>query len=111
MKKFYGRIYSPTKGLIEEYLILAKDVEEAAKGLISHMFLKVLREGDEYYPEDARWNVKPLWLAYKEGILVNAEVANLEVMNAPELIEEFTREFEERKKARKQKTLDAVIAG
>jgi len=108
MRRFYGRVYSPSKGVIEEYLILAGDGKEAARGMVSYLALRVLR-GEDDYPDDAHWNVMPLWLAYKQGLLVNAEVAGLEVMNAREWIEELQR-VEARRKAGKQLTLAEVVS-
>ncbi len=108
MKRFYGRIYSPSEGVIEEYLILAGDGKEAARGMVSYLALRVLR-GEDDYPDDAHWNVMPLWMAYRQGLLVNAEVAGLEVIDAGKLIEEL-QDFERKRSAGKQLTLAEVVS-
>ena len=89
MRKFYARLYN---GVEEEYIIQADSTKEAAKAFLAWLILRMQR-GEEF-PDDARWNVKPLWMAYKEGLLEGPETDYLQVLNARELIEEFQREAE-----------------
>jgi len=105
MKKFYCKVYSPSEGTIEEFLIFASDDREAVKGMISYLALKILR-GEDAYPEDAKWAVKPLWMAYRSGELENAEVSLLEVFKANDLMRELETELK-KKPATNQATFAA----
>ncbi|WP_456453785.1 hypothetical protein [Thermococcus sp.] len=96
MKKYYCKIYSPSKGLIEDFIVLAKEDKEAALGAVSYMLLKTFKD-ENAYTDDTRFSVKPLWMAYKSGELENAEVSLLNTINASNMVKRLDAELKKRR--------------
>lgn len=99
MKKFYAVVGD------EEYIILDRTFEDA---VVTFWFWNIMRvERGELEPGE-KIHVTELALAYHQGLIENAEVSLLPVLNGEDLRNELRAYL---KKPPTQKTLDAVIAG